>query len=210
MLKIFRASCHRCSQIYNCYWVSILSLQITKLPWEMFRRGGSPPTTNWNPGVFLEPRGAHLPRSARSRVPPPSTPTTALSPTTTTTTSPKICTRIVLCSPREEILLCEILLCRSWQSWADGWAVVMNYKSYCYRRGEICHYFPIYNSTRSRIRSVWRNPGYTRWYEILVNYKSYCYRRCQGGLTTTSPSSAQSTESELRLIEYFHLNPDMG
>ena len=106
---------------YNCYWVSILSLQITKLPWEMFRRGGSPRTTNWNPGVFLEPRGVHLPRSALSLT------------TTTTTTSPKICSRIVLCSPREEILLCEILLCRSWQSRADGWAVVMNYKSYCYR-----------------------------------------------------------------------------
>ena len=98
----------------------------------MFRRGGSPRTTNWNPGVFLEPRGAHLPRSARSRVPPPSKTTTALSPTTTTT-SPKICSWIVLCSHREEILLCEILLCRSWQSRADGWAVVMNYKSYCYR-----------------------------------------------------------------------------
>ena len=86
----------------------------------MFRRGGSPRTTNWNPGVFFEPRGAHLPRSA-------------LSLSTTTTTSPKICSRIVLCSPREEILLCEILLCGSWQSRADGWAVVMNYKSYCYR-----------------------------------------------------------------------------
>ena len=117
--------------------------------------------------------------------------------------------RDCLVLPWEAMWDCEILLCSSWQLWADGSAVVMNYKSYCYRRGEICHYFPIYSSTRSRIRSIWRNPGYTRWYKILVNYKSYCYRRCRGGLTTTSPSSAQNTESELRFIEYFHLNPDM-
>ena len=121
MLKIFRASCHRCSQMGDMIVIGSQS-SLSKLPnsHERCLDGGSPRTTNWNPGVFLEPRGAHLPRYA-------------LSLSTTTTTSPKICSRIVLCSPREEILLCEILLCGSWQSRADGWAVVMNYKSYCYR-----------------------------------------------------------------------------
>ena len=110
---------------------SILSPQLRIwVPREVFRWGGSDlaRTTNWNPGVFLEPRGAAQKSFG-----------------------------IVLCSLREGnsvyIWDCEILLCGSWQLWADGSAVVMNYKSYCYRReqGEI---FSIYNSTRSRIKST--------------------------------------------------------
>ena len=139
---------------YKCYWVFNPLLPITRVPREEFRweswLGFAPPPQIGTPGSFWSHVGL-------SKV-----------------------LRDCLVLPWEAMWDCEILLCSSWQLWADGSAVVMNYKSYCYRRGEICHYFPIYNSTRSRIRSVWRNPGYTRWYEILVNYKSYCYRRCRG------------------------------